>query len=110
VLLVNSLADGMSLVAKEGAALNRRGGALVLSKNTSAWEQLQPWAIGIDPTDVNATATALHDALELPWRERWSRAEGLRSAVERSSVDAWLDGQLADLEELRLYRRGLRGA
>jgi trehalose 6-phosphate synthase len=110
VLLVNSLADGMNLVAKEGVALNRRGGALILSKNASAWEQLGRWAIGIDPTDVDGTAMALRDALGLPWRERWSRAEGLRSTVERSSVDSWLDDQLADIEETRLEQRGLRRA
>jgi trehalose 6-phosphate synthase len=110
VLLVNSLADGMNLVAKEGAALNRRGGALVLSRTAGAWAQLHRWAVDIDPTDVDGTAAALRDALHLPWRERWTRAEGLRSTVEHSSVGSWLDAQLADLDEMRFRRRGLRRA
>jgi trehalose 6-phosphate synthase len=100
----------MSLVAKKGAALNRRGGALVLSRNTGAWAQLHRWALGIDPTEVDGTASALRDALKLRWRERWTRAEGLRSVVEQSSVDSWMNDQLADLDEMRLHRRGLRSA
>jgi trehalose 6-phosphate synthase len=110
VLLVNPLSDGMSLAAKESAALNRRGGALVLSRGAGAWEQLQRWAIGVDPSDVAGTATALHEALALPWRERWTRAEGLRSHVERSSVEAWLADQIADLEAQRQSQHTLRRA
>jgi len=97
VLLVNSLADGMNLVAKEGAVLNRRDGVVVLSRRTGAWDELGEWAIGVDPEDIAGTAKALHRALLLPQVERRLRATGLRQAVMRSSLDRWLDDQLQDL-------------
>ncbi len=49
VLLVNSLADGMNLVAKEGALLNERGGVLILTETTGAHEQLGAHALSIAP-------------------------------------------------------------
>src|SRR5438874_2472017 len=52
VLLVNPIYDGMNLVAKEGALLNRRDGVLVLSENAGAHEELGPWAMTINPFDV----------------------------------------------------------
>jgi trehalose 6-phosphate synthase len=101
VLLVNSLADGMNLVAKEGALLNRRDGALVLSRRAGAWVELGAWALGIDPADVAETARALGRALAMPATERWWRAAGLRQAVLQSSLDRWLADQLRDLERTR---------
>ena len=40
VLLVNSIIDGMNLVAKEGCLLNERNGVLVLSEGAGAADQL----------------------------------------------------------------------
>ena len=97
VCLVNSVADGMNLVAKEMAVLNSRDGALVLSRRAGAWDELGPWALGVNPMDVPATALALERALSMLPEERRHRADGLRRAVEASSLDHWLDQQLADL-------------
>jgi trehalose 6-phosphate synthase len=109
VLLVNSLADGMNLVAKEGAVLNREGGALVLSRRAGAWEELQQWAIGVDPADVDETTDALGRALAMPPGQRWLRAAGLRHAVEQTSLDQWLDDQLDDLERSHRERLWVNG-
>jgi trehalose 6-phosphate synthase len=49
VLLVNSVADGMNLVAKEAAVLNERRRVLVLSNRAGAFEELRRGAIGIEP-------------------------------------------------------------
>lgn len=109
VHLVNSYADGMHLGAKEGAILNRRDGALVLSRRAGAWEELSRWALGIDPTDLGATAVALERAITMPRAERQMRSAGLRAAVEAMSVERWLDQQLADLCSARrafAWRRG----
>ncbi|MHB8618758.1 MAG: alpha,alpha-trehalose-phosphate synthase (UDP-forming) [Chloroflexota bacterium] len=97
VLLVNSLADGMNLVAKEGAVLNERGGVLVLSRETGVWDELGQWAIGVDPTDIAGTAQALDRALSLPEDERYWRAQAMRRAVESTSLDGWLEDQLRDV-------------
>jgi trehalose 6-phosphate synthase len=97
VLLVNSVADGLNLVSKEGAIVNQRDGVLVLSKNVGAYHELQSDALGIDPYDVDATADALHTALAMPETERHSRAEGLRRAVREHEFQDWLDAILRDV-------------
>lgn len=101
VLLVNSLVDGMNLVAKEGAVVNRRDGVLVLSERAGAWWELGWWALGIDPTNLAATAEALEKALNMPAAERQRRAAALRQKVGATTLDGWLARQLADLHETR---------
>jgi trehalose 6-phosphate synthase len=102
VLLVNSIADGMNLVAKEGPVVNQRDGVLILSELTGARQQLEPGAIVISPCDVYATAEALHQALVMPLDERRGRAERLRWIVEREDINDWLCRQLQMIEELSL--------
>ena len=96
-LLVNSLADGMNLVAKEGAVLNERDGSLVLSRTAGAHEQLGRWALGVDPRDVQATAAALYASIRMPAAERRARAAGLRAAVLAEDLDTWVERLLAGL-------------
>jgi trehalose 6-phosphate synthase len=97
VLLVNSIIDGMNLVAKEGALLNERNGVLILSEGAGAVSQLGEHAIIIGPTDVEGTADALHRALTMPLEERRRRAEGLRRSVEADDVTKWFENQVADM-------------
>jgi trehalose 6-phosphate synthase len=103
VLLVNAIADGMNLVAKEGPIVNRRDGVLVLSERTGARQQLEPGALVISPCDVHMTADVLHLALAMPPQERRERAECLRSSIEREDIDVWLRWQLEALVELNLW-------
>ena len=102
VLLVNSIADGMNLVAKEGPVVNQRDGVLVLSERTGARQQLEPGALVISPCDVYATAEAMHQALVMPAAQRQERASRLRASVEREDINAWLCSQLQAIEELTL--------
>lgn len=97
VLLVNSIIDGMNLVAKEGALLNERNGVLILSEGAGAASQLGEHSIVIAPTDVEGTAEAIHRALTMPLDERRRRAEGLRSQVESDDVTKWFETQVADM-------------
>jgi trehalose 6-phosphate synthase len=103
VLLVNAIADGMNLVAKEGPIVNQRDGVLVLSERTGARQQLEPGALVISPCDVHMTADVLHLALAMPPEERRERAERLRSSIEREDIDVWLRWQLEALVELNLW-------
>jgi trehalose 6-phosphate synthase len=95
VLLLNQVRDGMNLVAKEGPLVNRADGALVLSREAGAWEELElggDGALGVNPFDVAGTADALHVALTMSSTERAARAGSLRAAVlERTSADWWAD-------------------
>ncbi len=102
VLLVNSIADGMNLVAKEGPVVNQQQGVLVLSERTGAHEQLGSGALVIPPLDISATASALHQALVMPPEERKEKAERLRSLIEQDDIVDWLCRQLETIIELGL--------
>ncbi|MFZ5856918.1 MAG: alpha,alpha-trehalose-phosphate synthase (UDP-forming) [Chloroflexota bacterium] len=102
VLLVNSIADGMNLVAKEGPVVNQRDGVLVLSERTGAYQQLQSGALVISPLDVYGTAEALHQALTMPEEERRQRAERLRYQIEHEDIVDWLHQQLNTILALNL--------
>lgn len=101
VLLVNSIADGMNLVAKEGAVVNQNNGILVLSERTGASQQLAPGSLVISPCDVYATAEALHQALTTHESERQTSANRLRWLVEENDINAWLNDQLSVIKRLR---------
>jgi trehalose 6-phosphate synthase len=100
VLLVNSLADGMNLVAKEGPAVNRRDGVLVLSTGAGAFEELRDGALAVMPKDVKGTAGALWQALEMPLSERRRRAHLLRAVITERDLTAWMREQLEELHEV----------
>jgi trehalose 6-phosphate synthase len=98
VLMVNSLMDGMNLVAKEGPVLNRRAGNLILSNNAGAIEELGEHALCVEPLEVSGTADALLRALEMPEDERVRRARALRRAAGGVTPAAWARRQIRDLE------------
>jgi trehalose 6-phosphate synthase len=102
VLLVNAIADGMNLVAKEGPILTRRDGVLILSERAGARQQLESGALVVSPCDIYATAEALHQALVMPRRERQERAGLLRWLIEREDISDWLCRQLETIAELGL--------
>ncbi|WP_170293080.1 alpha,alpha-trehalose-phosphate synthase (UDP-forming) [Thermogemmatispora aurantia] len=100
VLLVNPIIDGMNLVAKEGAVVNKRNGLLVLSRTAGAFQQLGKAAIPTSPLDVAETAEALYTALTLPPEERERRARLARQIVEQNNLQTWLTRQIEDINEL----------
>lgn len=102
VLLVNSIIDGMNLVAKEGPTVNRRYGVLILSETTGAHQQLNEGATVISPCDVYGTAQALHEALNMPEEERKERAKILVDTIEREDIERWLCWQLEAVAALKL--------
>jgi trehalose 6-phosphate synthase len=97
VLLVNTIIDGMNLVAKEGCLLNEKNGVLILSEGAGAAIQLGEDALTIAPADVEGTAEAIYQALTMPLSERRRRAERLRQAVETDDVAVWFQEQLHDI-------------
>ncbi len=101
-LLVNSIADGMNLVAKEGPIVNERDGVLILSERTGAYQQLQSGALMVSPLDIYGTAEAMHLALVMPSKERHERAERLQGLIEREDIVDWLCQQLTAVKRLKL--------
>jgi trehalose 6-phosphate synthase len=102
VLLVNSIADGMNLVAKEGPIVNQRDGVLILSERTGAQEQLNSGAIVISPCDIYATAEAMHQALTMDPDQRHELSSRLRWLIEREDIRDWFSKQLEVVENLNL--------
>jgi trehalose 6-phosphate synthase len=102
LLLVNSIADGMNLVAKEGPIVNRRNGVLVLSERTGAYQQLESGVLVVSPLDTYGSAEAMHQALTMPMTERRARASRLRSLIEQHDIVDWLNQQLNAVTELDL--------
>jgi trehalose 6-phosphate synthase len=111
VLMVNSIFDGMNLVAKEAPLVNERGGVLILSENTGAHDELGSFALSVNPFDVEAQAEALHAALTMPLSERLARNEEIQRIVRENDVFKWLDAQRKDIAAKRAAerRRGARG-
>ncbi|MDQ2754827.1 MAG: trehalose-6-phosphate synthase [Actinomycetota bacterium] len=92
VFLVNPVRDGLNLVAGEGALVNERDATLILSTRAGSFDTLGDHALGINPFDVSATASALGAALDLPAAERAARAANLRATVlGRNPLDWWDD-------------------
>lgn len=100
VLMVNPIIDGMNLVAKEGPAVNQNNGVLLLSRTVGAFQQLGKACVPTSPTDVEETAQALYKALTLSTDERRNKSAMARLIVERQDLDAWMQRQIADINEL----------
>jgi trehalose 6-phosphate synthase len=99
-LLVNPVFDGMNLVAKEGPLLNRRHGALILSRTAGAAAELGRASIPVDPVDVAGTADAIAAGLDMAGPERATRAAALRRAAGARTPAQWAGRQLRDLERI----------
>ena len=84
LLMVNSLFDGMNLVAKEAPAVNTRDGVLMLSENTGAHEELGECALSVNPFDIEEQAEAIHRALTMDAIERRERADSCARSSTRA--------------------------
>ena len=99
-LLVNTLVEGMNLVAKEGPVVNQRDGVLVLSQSSGAHHQLADGALSVAPTDIEGTSEALYRAITMQPAERKRRASSLYRAVSGEDNEDWLLRQLHDIAGL----------
>jgi trehalose 6-phosphate synthase len=96
-LLVNSLRDGMNLVAKEWVMVSRRPGAMIVSETAGVAEDAAVGALLVCPSDVEGTAQAMAQGLDMTREERQQRLDALRQRIERWTARDWLWAQLADL-------------
>ena len=97
VLLINSLQDGMNLVAKEWAVVAKEPGVLVVSETAGVSADAADSALRISPLDVEGTARAMAEALDMPHAERRARHARFRERVTSWSARDWLDAQMQDL-------------
>ena len=98
---VNSLKDGMNLVAKEYIAAQdeQNAGVLILSKNAGAAHQLQQ-AILVDPTNNDSMIEGLYQALTMTKQQREQRHQSLLQGIYETDIDTWRAHFLADLTHM----------
>ena len=97
VLLVTPLRDGMNLVAKEFvASRSDEDGVLVLSEFAGAASELGE-SLHVNPYDLDGTARAIRQALDMPREERRERMRALRSRVFDQDVHRWLTSFIEQL-------------
>jgi trehalose 6-phosphate synthase len=103
--IVNSLHDGMNLVAKEFvASRSEERGALVLSQFTGAAREFDE-ALLVNPFSLEETAEAMHRAIVMPEAERRWRMRRLRRTVAENNIYRWAGkfiGALVRMESLEV--------
>jgi alpha,alpha-trehalose-phosphate synthase [UDP-forming] len=104
--MVTSLHDGMNLVAKEYVAARQdERGVLILSRFTGAARELHD-AIIVNPYDIESTAEAIAQALEMNVREMVDRMRRMRRSVRERNIYWWAGSLIGELCELRLKQKG----
>jgi trehalose 6-phosphate synthase len=99
--VVNSLHDGMNLVAKEFvAARDDEDGVLILSTFAGASREL-PEALLVNPFDVAETAAAMLSAMQMRRDERRVRMKAMRRTVKENNVYRWAGRMLMDAAQVR---------
>lgn len=95
---VNSIKDGMNLVAKEYIAAQDPldPGVLILSKHAGAADQMQA-ALLVDPHDEQSMTKALKKAIRMSKSERLARYQYLKLGLNEFNIVHWRDEFLMDL-------------
>jgi trehalose 6-phosphate synthase len=97
VLLVNSLQDGMNLVAKEWALVSERPGVLIVSETAGVAIEAAGSALLVSPLDTEGTAMAMAQALDMGEAERAERLGRFSGRVRQWTAKAWLTAQLDEI-------------
>lgn len=99
--LVNSLHDGMNLVAKEFvASRDDDDGVLILSTFAGASRELLE-ALLVNPYDMGQTAQAIKTALSMSREERRQRMKLMRRVVKENNVYRWAGRMLMSAATIR---------
>ena len=100
VFLVNSLHDGMNLVAKEYVMANvDHKGMLVLSWFTGAARELKE-AVLVNPYDKERIADAIKQALEMPRKEKRRRMTLMQRTIRERNIFWWANKYIDSLIKL----------
>lgn len=98
--LVNSLFDGMNLVAKEFVSSQVDShGILLLSESAGASEELKH-SFPINPLNREGFAKTLHEALSISDAERIERMTLMRKYLYQNTIYDWIKAILISLEEV----------
>ncbi|WP_263020317.1 alpha,alpha-trehalose-phosphate synthase (UDP-forming) [Natronobiforma cellulositropha] len=101
LLVVSSLLDGMNLVAQEYVASSVDGeGTLVLSDRAGVASSFDDAAYTVDPTNVDALADAIDEALSASPLERHRRMTRLREHTFARDLEWWMTRQFEVISRL----------
>ena len=101
ICIVNSLHDGMNLVAKEFvAARDDEQGVLILSTFAGASRELME-ALIVNPFDARASAEAIYRAATMPRGEQSRRMTLMRTLVSENNIFYWAGRMLLDAARIR---------
>ncbi len=98
-LMVNPICDGMNIVSKEGAILNKKNGILILSKEAGSYDELKNYVLKVDPYDVSGTANAIFQAVNMNKKERTYKMEGLNEIIQNNTLKDWISKQFKDIKD-----------
>ncbi|MGH7355756.1 MAG: alpha,alpha-trehalose-phosphate synthase (UDP-forming), partial [Candidatus Rokuibacteriota bacterium] len=108
--MVTSLHDGMNLVAKEFVSVrDDDDGVLILSRFTGAARELGD-ALLVNPYDVDETAEAIRNAVEMEREERRTRMARMRYTVREHNVYRWAGLLLSELARIPTEAPGVRAS
>jgi trehalose 6-phosphate synthase/phosphatase len=102
VIWVNSLADGMNLVAKEAVICQTEEspGQLLIGKGAGAAEALYLDGQGAyvidDPRNIQATALMLAQALDTPKEQAVIRMKNMQKEIQMHNIDHYAQGFIND--------------
>lgn len=97
VLLANSREDGMNLVVKEWAVIAKKPSVAVISETAGVTATSADNALLVSPLDIEGTAQAMGQALDMPIDDKTERLARLRESVYSWSAADWLSAQLEEL-------------
>jgi trehalose 6-phosphate synthase len=99
-LLVNSCEDGMNLVVKEWAVVSKRPGVVILSETCGVAAEIGADALMVSPLDIEGTAQAMGQAINMPHEQRGARLAEIRAKVHSWTAAHWLLAQLDALHQV----------
>ena len=99
-LLVNSREDGMNLVVKEWAVVSNRPGVVILSETCGVASEMGADALMVSPLDIEGTAQAMAQAIDMSNQDRRARLAGIQAKVHSWTAAHWLSAQLNALQPL----------
>ncbi|MBK6861940.1 MAG: trehalose-6-phosphate synthase [Saprospiraceae bacterium] len=100
ICVVTSLHDGMNLVAKEFVAERvQNNGVLILSRFAGASQNMKG-ALVINPYDIERTAEAIKNAIEMPESEQQIRMQLMRQEIVSNNIYFWAANLLKTMSKL----------
>jgi trehalose-6-phosphate synthase len=90
----------MNLVAKEWAVVSKRPGVVILSETCGVASEIGADALMVSPLDIEGTAQAMAQAIDMSNEERWARLAGFRAKVHSCTAAHWLSAQIDALHQV----------